>query len=205
MFIIGITGGIGSGKSTVAAILRTAGIDIVDADQISHTVTAPGGSAVADIIDIFGTDILDENGAIDRKKLANIVFSDRKKLDQLSLIIHSEVISEIGKRIKQLTAAGKKVVALDVPIPVEHGFIDRCDTIWSVYTPEPIRIKRLLERGLSEDEAQRRISMQLTREEFQKLSDKEIINDDNFDTLHLRVKQLLEQELGARGIPYLSI
>ncbi len=204
MFIIGVTGGIGSGKSTVASILRSAGIDVIDADQISHTVTEPGGSAIAEILALFGSGICDENGDINRKKLADIVFSNRQKLDQLSMIIHREVIYEISKRIDDFTKAGKKVLALDVPIPVEHGFIDRCNTIWAVYAPLDLRLERLQARGISGEEAKRRIDMQLTREEFQKLADHEIINDGDFENLHLQVHKLLVAELQARGISYNS-
>jgi len=155
MFILGITGGIGSGKSTVSGILEERGLPVIDADEISRKVTAEGGRAVDAIREEFGEKAVDSSGAMNRKVVSDIVFNDRMKLDKLSGIVHKYVFEEISDELDILNQKGTKCVVLDVPIPV-NKFIDMCNQIWVVTCETNVRIRRLKERGLEESDAIRR-------------------------------------------------
>ncbi len=202
MFIIGITGGIGSGKSTVAEFCRQAGFTVLDADSISREVTMSGGAALPEIIEIFGTSVLNSKGALDRERMARSVFSDKRRLDQLSAIIHKHVIEQIMDRTEKLKKSKEKAIFLDVPIPVKHGFLDISDQIWVVWAEDDVRIKRLRARGMSDDEARRRMQMQMTNEEYLRLADRQIDNSSDLDALREQVLILMQQELASRGIRF---
>ncbi len=202
MYVIGITGGIGTGKSTVAALLREAGLKVFDADQISHSVTSQNGVALPEICELFGDNILNEQGELDREQISKLVFSDKKKLDQLSLIVHHHVLAEIASLLQQAETAKEHAVALDVPIPVKRGFLDRCNSIWVVTATLETRLKRLAERGMPETEALRRINMQMTDAEYEELATYLLTNNDNFLSLRRQVNCGLEKELTSRGIPF---
>lgn len=205
MFVIGITGGIGSGKSTVAALCREAGLPVLDADRVSHSVTLKGGSALPEIIEYFGDDCLDAEGNLDRKHMAELVFRDKKALDQLSLIIHRHVLDTMGEQLKELAKSGEKAAVMDVPIPVKHGFLDRCDQVWAVWADDEIRLDRLEHRGLEREEAERRMKIQMTREQYAELADIEIENNGDFEQIREQVDNLLQKELGSRGLPVRSL
>lgn len=202
MFIIGITGGIGSGKSTVADICRQTGLPVLDADLISRAATAAGGSAIPAIVERFGHPMLHEDGSLNREKMAALVFKNRKSLDQLSAIIHRQVLQEMGGDIDRLTQSGVKAVFLDVPIPVKQGFLDRCNQVWVVRADEEVRIRRLTDRGMQSQEARRRIAMQMNDEEYKALADFVIENSGDYDTLYRQVHDLIVRELGQRGIRF---
>lgn len=200
MFVLGITGGIGCGKSTVAAICKEAGLPVIDADELSRKVTAPEGTAIPELIEVFGQSVIDEKGALDRQKMAQIAFHDKKALDKLSAIVHRYVLEEMQKEVKRLAEAGEKAVVLDVPIPVKHGFLDLCDQVWVVWADDSSRIERLSRRGMSEAEARRRMAMQMSREDYLALADHVIENNDSLEALRQNVLSLLTKELKERGI-----
>ena len=200
MFVIGITGGIGSGKSTVAARVASKGVPVLDADAISHEVTASGGRAMEEILAAFGKRVSRPDGSLDRKGMASIVFKDRAALDRLSAIVHRHVLVVMAERLDALKEKGAKVVALDVPIPVKNGFVDVCDAIWVVHASEPVRISRLVARGMKEEEARRRISVQIPQEEYLALADETLENSGDLDELESCVDVLLSDTLSARGI-----
>ncbi len=200
MFVIGITGGIGSGKSSVARILRVLGIPILDADAIAHELTAVQGETNQAIAQALGPEVLREDGSLDRPYLADLAFSNKRVLDSLSAIIHQEVIKTMEDRLDQEKARKTKVLALDVPIPVKRGFLDICDQVWTVRADQEIRLARLQQRGMDRDEALRRIQVQMTPEEYRELADHEIENNGNLLELEERVKTLLKEELAQRGI-----
>lgn len=205
MFIIGITGGIGCGKSTVAQLCRDAGLTVIDADEISRQVTAPGGTSIESIAAQFGKAVLGNDGGLDRAKMARQVFSDRRKLDQLSQIVHREVIAEMQRQVEQLRTKKAKAIVLDVPIPVRQGFLDTCDQVWVVWSDEQVRIDRLRGRGLVEDDVRRRMAMQMNREEYEAIADHMIDNNRDYAALVDQVESLLKQELGNRGIRFQSL
>lgn len=200
MFVIGITGGIGCGKSTAAEICRAAGLPVIDADELSREVTAAGGSAMPAIIEKFGPGAADSSGALDRQHMAKKVFQNHRALDQLSAIVHEQVIGQIIASVKKLEEKKVKAVILDVPIPVKHGFLDLCDQVWVIWASEETRLRRLALRGMNEEEAKRRMAMQMNRDEYFALATHILDNDGPPDALADKVRSLLDEELGQRGI-----
>ncbi len=201
MFVLGITGGIGTGKSTVAMILRAWGLPVIDADAIAHELTSRAGETTAKIAFQLGDAFLDGKGALDRRKVAAIAFSQKKILDQLSAIIHQDVVRVMDERLEQARRKKIKALVLDVPIPVERGFLDVCDQVWAVTARRDIRLERLGLRGMSQEEAIRRMSVQMTPEEYADLAAHVIENNGSLLDLENQVRSLLELELGRRGIP----
>lgn len=201
MFVLGITGGIGCGKSTAAGILALHGLKVCDADAISHEVTEAGGAAIPEIIEVFGPDFIGEDKSLNRKKMGDLVFQDKTLLDKLSFIIHKHVIHEMGKRIEKAKKAKEKVIVLDVPIPVREGFLDVSDQVWVIWTEDSIRLKRLQERGMDETEARRRMSIQMSEEEYTQIADEKIYNNGSVQELEQSLIMLMERELISRGIP----
>lgn len=200
MFVIGITGCIGAGKSSVAKFFAEKGVRVLDADEISRQVTAPGGRSVEAIRDLLGPRVLDSAGNLDRKKVAGVVFGNRTLLDQMSSIIHREVIAEIGEELEKERKKGTKVIVLDVPIPVKRGFLDICNQIWVVSANEDIRLERLENRGVVREDARRRMTMQMTREEYEELADIVIVNNGDDAILREQVEMHMRAELEKRGI-----
>lgn len=200
MFVIGITGGIGCGKSTAADYFRRRGVPVLDADQISRHVTAPGGSAVQEVIEHFGPGVRDEAGQIDRSALADLVFSNRKALDELSFIIHNYVMQTILDEHGKFDQSGEKVLVLDVPIPVEVGFLDISDQVIIIWADDEVRYERLEKRGLPREEASKRIDMQMTKEEYQALGDLTIDNSGTLADLDEALDAYVAAELQTRGI-----
>lgn len=199
MFVLGVTGGIGTGKSTVSGILRDRGLFVLDADQISKDVTDVDGIANEEIAQVFGNRAL-RNNALDRKYISSIVFNDKTKLDKLSSIIHKYVLKYIADQLEKERTRGTKCVVLDVPIPVEKGFVDKCNQIWVVTCDTEIKLRRLVDRGMTLDDAKRRIAMQMTDEEYLNIGDYEINNSGSFDDLITRVEELIKEQLYERGI-----
>mgnify|MGYP000940173323 CR=1 FL=1 len=193
MKIIGVTGGIGAGKSTVSAILGELGAVVIDADQVAREVTRPGEPAWKEITDCFGHDILLPDQTLDRKKLAGIVFNSAEKRARLEEIIHARVIREIRNRIDALRAEGYDgIVVLDVPIPVKEGFLDIVDTVWVVVCPEEERIRRVMARsGMDRADAESRIRSQLSQEDYIRLADVVIENHGDLETLRGKITDLL--------------
>ncbi len=169
MKIIGVTGGTGSGKSTLCAILGELGATVVDADKISKKVTQKGGAAYEEIVREFGTGILDDNGEIVRKALGDIVFNDSKKLELLERITHKHIFREMEVAIGASTAP---VVVLDVPLLFQCDFPFNCDLTVATIADEKTRINRIMMRdGLSEAQAKDRIRNQLSETEFRQRAD----------------------------------
>ena len=177
MKIIGVTGGIGAGKTTVSAILKEMGAEVIDADHISRMVTQPGEPAWKEIVEHFGEDVLLPDDTIDRKKLGHMVFNSEEKRRKLEKIIHNRVIHEMKERIKSLEEAGYDgTVVLDVPIPVREGFLDIADTVWVVVCPDEERIRRVMTRSKWNGRMQKAGSVTASQEDYIKLADVVIEN-----------------------------
>ncbi|MBO4637160.1 MAG: dephospho-CoA kinase [Clostridiales bacterium] len=200
MFVLGITGGIGSGKSSVAAILRDRGLRVLDADEISREVTSVGGLALDEIREVFGPKAIDSTGAMNRRYISSVVFSDNRKLDLLSSIIHKHVFEYMYAEMEKETAKKTRCIVLDVPIPVKKGFVDHCNSIWVVTCDTDIRVGRLVDRGMDRAEALRRIAVQMTDEEYSELADHVIDNSGTPEELNEQVEKLIVSELHERGI-----
>ncbi len=192
MKIIGVTGGIGSGKSSVSRILRDLGAAVVDADVIAKNVISSSGKAFDELVAYFGTDIVAENGEIDRSKLAEKAFGNKVMLHALNSITHKYVAEKLKDTVELLKGAGKwDVIVLDVPIPVQQGFIDLVDEIWVVIAERETRIRRVMERsGFTYDEVTRRMDSQLSDDEYLRLAGEVIRNDGSMEELEQAVVKL---------------
>jgi dephospho-CoA kinase len=185
--IIGLTGGIASGKSTVSCILRKQGAYIVDADKIAHKVLSRDNIGYDQVVEEFGEDILDENGHIDRKKLGNVVFPDTQKLERLEDITHPLIISIIRNKIKTYRDNYNHIV-LDAPLLYETGLDQITDQDWVVYVDYQIQLNRLMQRdGISREETKRKIESQLSLEKKKVKADLVINNNTSIDQLRKTV------------------
>ncbi len=164
MLLLGLTGGIGSGKSTVSAELARRGAVVIDADLVVRELQAPGGAVLAAMVDHFGSSILQSDGSLDRQAVADIVFNDPDELKALNAIVHPRVGEEIDRRIEEQRATDN-VVILDVPLLVESEAYET-EGIIVVDTDPEIAVARLVEfRGFDADDARARMRLQATREQ----------------------------------------
>lgn len=200
MFVLGVTGGIGCGKSSVCSILRDRGIRVLDADEISKDVTLTDGIAVPAIAEAFGTKAIDKNGAMNRKYISSIVFNDNSKLDLLSSIIHKYVFEYIESELLKEREKGTKCVVLDVPIPVKNGFVSNCNQIWVVTCDDNVRLERLIARNMTREEATRRMVVQMSNDEYISIGDYVIDNSSDLNHLYEQVNKLITEQLWERGI-----
>jgi dephospho-CoA kinase len=185
---VGLTGGIGSGKSVVAAMFSGHGVPVIDADSISRDLTRPGQPAVERITEIFGKDVLDPDGHLRRDKLRNIVFGDAMKRRELEAILHPLVYAAMDRLVQQTTA---DYCILSIPLLLETGETDRVDSVLVVDTPEALQIERVHKRdGLDREEIEKIIDTQLSREARLKGADEVIINDGDLAKLAVRVNEL---------------
>lgn len=190
MLIIGLTGGIGSGKSTVAALLAQHGAVVIDVDAVGRDVIAPGGRAEAQVIGAFGNDVADVNGHVDRAALAAKVFGDPTALAELTGISHPAINAELVDRLDALPADA--VVVLDMAILVESN-LGRLDpahsysTVVVVEAPAELRVARAVARGMAEADVRRRLAAQATDEQRRAVADVVIVNDGDLATLTDRV------------------
>jgi dephospho-CoA kinase len=175
MLRLGLTGGIASGKSAVATMLREMGFAVLDADALAHKLIEPGQVAYAEVVREFGPSITDSSGRIDRSKLGAVVFADRAKLDRLNAIVHPRVAEVILSQFEVWRRAGvRDAVFVEAALLVESGIHKKLDGLVVVWCKPEQQVERLLARGLSETEARRRISAQLPVEEKLRLATEKI-------------------------------
>lgn len=193
MKVIGLTGGIASGKSTASAYLRELGAAIVDADAISRASTRRGGAAFEAVCAAFG-DILGADGEIDRRKLGGIVFADEDARRKLNSIVHPAVMAESRAQIENARASGVKVCILDVPLLFETGMEKLCDETWLIYVPREEQIRRMEERdGLDAAAAAARIDSQMPLEEKLKRADVAIDSSGTIEQTRETLRRLWEE------------
>ena len=193
MKVIGLTGGIASGKSTASAYLRELGAAIVDADAISRASTRRGGAAFEAVCAAFG-DILGADGEIDRRKLGGIVFADEDARRKLNSIVHPAVMAESRAQIENARASGVKVCILDVPLLFETGMEKLCDETWLIYVPREEQIRRMAERdGLDAAAAAARIDSQMPLEEKLKRADVAIDSSGTIEQTRETLRRLWEE------------
>lgn len=186
MILVGLTGGIGAGKSTVSALLAGYGAVVIDADAITRALQEPGQPVLAAIVDRFGSGVLSADGRLDRAGLAEIVFGDPDALRDLNAIVHPAVGAEIARRIAAEQDSGR-VVVLDVPLLVETGR-DGLSGIVVVDVPTDTAVERLVvQRGMSEDDARARVAVQASRDERLAKADVVIDNSSTREALEKRV------------------
>lgn len=164
--IIGLTGGIATGKSTVARFLEENGAVVIDADSLSREAVAPGSRALDRIVALFGADMLLPDGSLDRKRLGRVVFADLDKRRQLEEILHPEIRRLADERIDSLAAEGHGVVFYMAPLLIESGATDRVDEIWVVTVRPEVQRERLMARdNIGLEEAERIIASQMPLDE----------------------------------------
>ena len=195
MILIGLTGGIGSGKSTVSALLAGRGAIIIDADAIARELQAPGAPLLSELSKKFGASIIDASGALDRAALATIAFSDPEALKDLNKIVHPAIAKEMDARLTAQRATDN-VVVLDIPLLAEKPRAGLCGIV-VVDIPIDLAVSRLVEfRSMAEDDARARIAKQATREERQAIADKVIDNSGDMSTLSDQVEDVWQWALG---------
>lgn len=187
--IIGITGGSGSGKSAISAFLKAKGFLIIDADEIAHNIIKKGNKAYIEILKIFGNAILDNLDEIDRKKLGNIVFNDKNKLNLLTDCTHKHIIIEIKTIINNNLT---KNILIDAPLLVESGLNKIVDEAWVVYSDISLRIDRIMERdNITYEQAKKRIECQMNWDKLKSYADRIIYNNDDFNFTIKQIEQIL--------------
>ena len=171
-YILGLTGSIATGKSTVAKLFLSAGIPVVDADLGARAVVLPGAPGLADIIEHFGEAYLLSDGTLDRKRLGALIFSDREKRKELDVLLKERINDWIQAEKERYISEGHKLIVLDIPLLYEGGYEDSCDAVMVVYVPEELQVQRLMSRNhLDADEAARRMQSQLSIEKKKELAD----------------------------------
>ncbi len=191
--IIGLTGGIATGKSTVSNILIQLGQAIVDSDRIAREVVEPGRPAYDQIVAHFGTDILLPNNELDRAKLGKVIFSNPDERKVLEQITHPAIYAEMDLQIAQIIQNGYQLVFLDVPLLIETGMHKKVDKVVLVYTDVETQLTRLMARDhSSKEDALKRISAQMPIEEKRSYADYIIENNGSLEELQTQVSALLE-------------
>lgn len=195
MKVIGLTGGTGSGKSTVATYLENKGCVIIDADEISRELTKPGGEALEPIRRRFGDEVFFEDGTLDRKKLGTIVFNDNVKLRSLEAITTDIVVRKVLEKVDHLKNQGfDGIVILDAPLLFECGMKDFTDENWLVTCDLENRIQRLIDRdGISRQSILDRMSNQLSDEHKRMMADRIIENSGSLAELYSRIDRFIER------------
>jgi dephospho-CoA kinase len=190
MLRVGLSGGIGSGKSTVARALARRGAIVIDADAIAREVVEPGEPGLAAVVERFGSGVLGADGRLDRPALAALVFEDAAARADLNAIVHPLVAAETARRLA--AAPADSVVVLDVPLLVEaakSGY----DVVVIVESPEPVRLERLVGRGMSEDDARRRMAAQASDADRRKVADVVLDNSGSEEDLEAQIDSLWAQ------------
>jgi len=195
MIHIGLTGGIGSGKSTVARLFEQRGAHIVDLDLLAHQVEEPGGAAWEGIVEHFGRDILDTEGKIDREKLGGIVFRDAAKREALNRIVHPAVRDAWRRRIDDIGRGdGRAIVISDVPLLIEVGWHEKTDIVILVYVPPEVQVERIVRRnGLTDEEARDRLRSQMPLADKIPFADFVIRNEGTFEETEAAVDEIWKE------------
>jgi len=191
--LVGLTGGIASGKSTVAAILKQLGAAVINADELSREVVQPGKDAWKTIVETFGADILQSDQTLDRKKLRTMVFDNPEARKQLEAIIHPKVRALAEEKIRELAAASRSIIVYEVPLLFEGQLHHWLRPVILVACDIDTQKRRLRDRDhLTNTEAQQPIDAQMSLEEKRKLADYVIENNGNLEELEQQVKSVLE-------------
>lgn len=198
MLVIGLTGGIASGKSTVSSLLRNMGACVIDADEVARDIVEPGQAAHREIVDAFGEDILGTDRGLDRERLAELVFSRKEALETLNRITHPRIIERIRNRIEEARRKCTRVVVVDAALLIEAGMVPMVDTVWVVTSPRTEQVARMVARGLEPGAAERRLKAQMETLERLRFADRVIENRGTLRELSIQVKKLWD-EITDRG------
>ncbi len=200
MRVIGLTGGIGTGKSEVSATLRALGAEIIDADAEAHSSYRQGTMGWRRLLEMFGDEILGRDGEIDRRKLGQLVFGSPQALARLNAAIHPLVRDRVSARLRELSENGTDVAVVDAALLYEAGWDDLTDEVWAVTAPPVQAAERLVEqRGLEDWEAQRRIDAQSPPDTVASRADVVIENAGTLEQLRETVTLLWNERILPRG------
>ena len=191
MIVIGLTGGIGSGKSEVSRMLKEFGAEIIDADRVGHEAYLPSTETYDKVVAEFGDDILQTDGAIDRKKLGARIFAEPEARERLNAIVHPRMYAMVEERIQRLREQSATAVVLDAAILIEAGWDSLVDEVWVVAAPEEMVVQRIGQRnGLPAEQVRQRIRAQITSEERARHAAVVIDNNEGLDELSAQVHEV---------------
>lgn len=194
VMVVGLTGQTGSGKTTVCRIFKENGFAVINADMVSRDVVEKGKPCLSELAEIFGNEIIAEDGSLNRKKLGTIVFSDKSKLEILNSICYPYITGEILKRIRTLADNNQKLILLDAPTLFESRADDFCEIIISVIARQEKRLERIMKRdGLSEADALKRINSQHDEQFFKENSEFIIKNNKDLNNLNSIAKEVSDK------------
>lgn len=192
MLVVGLTGGIASGKSTVSRMFADEGVPVICADELAHEAVKRGSAALEEIRRAFGTEVLAEDGTLDRAAMARLVFQDAAKRKLLETIIHPRVAEEQQRRLDRLEREGHRIVAIDVPLLFESGWEEAFDLVIVVYVPTQIQEQRLIARdAISQEDARARLDAQMPIDQKKKLADLVVDNTRGMEHTLDQVKEIL--------------
>ena len=201
MVVIGLAGGIGTGKSAVSRILENLGAVVLDADRFGHEVYLPNTDGLREVVAAFGEDVLLASGEVDRRALGGKVFGNPEEMAKLNAIAWPRIRQRISEGIEEQRREGTQVVVLDAAVLIEAGWTDAADEVWVVTAPEAHVIQRIQSRNnLTEEQVRARMSSQMSTEERVKHADVIVENDGDLEDLQSRVKALWEDRLVTKGI-----
>lgn len=194
MIVVGLTGGICSGKSTVTAMFRRLGATVIDADQVAHELVEPDQPLFETVASAFGREIVGADGRIDRRRLGAVVFADPSARRRLEAILHPAIIEECERRIRQAEVSGTSICLVNAALLIESGWHPRFDAVILVEASKAIQLDRLVEaRGLSRDEAMLRIRSQMPQQEKRRHARYVIENNGALEETARQVKTVWEQ------------
>jgi len=195
MLVIGLTGGVASGKTTVSEVLREEGATLIDADEIAKELVQPQTPAWQELVRVFGNEILDRDGSIHRKKLASLIFSNPRQRNLLNQILHPRIKEEIGCRLEGIRQKDlRAIVVIDAPLLIETGNHRDMDKVIVVFSTETQQIERLRRRNqLSEEQAQAILSSQMSLEEKTKVADYVIRNEGSLEETRQQARDIFQE------------
>lgn len=194
MKVIGVTGGVGAGKSEILNFIADNwNATVVEADEVGYLVMKPGKSCFAPIVELFGPGILQEDGTLDRTKIAEMVFEDKELLDKLNAIVHPAVKKYIRKAIEREKENETDFFIVEAALLIEDKYDEICDELWYIYADEETRTERLIKnRGYSEEKVKSIFANQLSEDEFSDHCDFEIDNSGDFEDTKEQIMQRMQ-------------
>ena len=196
IYIIGLTGGIATGKSTVSNILKQAGIKVIDADLISKDILEPYNEGWYEVVGYFGNGFVNDDFTIKRKELADRVFSNEEDLMKLNSLLHPIIIKKIKEKVAEYEKSGIKIVFIDAPLLFETGIDDDCDEVWLLVCGIDEQINRVMQRdSLTYEQARKIIENQMPDNEKKAMADRVIDTSDSLENTIRYIKVLLEEIL----------
>ncbi len=201
MYLIGLTGGIASGKSTVSEWLKKKGVTVIDADQLARMAVEPNTEGLRAIVDTFGRDILNNDGTLDRTKLRDLIFDDVNAREKINDILHGAIKEMMKEEVKKASLRKERIVVCDVPLLIETGWHTEMDEVWLVDVEKDVQVSRLMKRnGCSSEAAKKILASQMTGEEKKPYAHLVIDNNGTVKELYDTLERVWkEKELFERG------